>query len=160
MNLSTLKNNFNHRAEHMSLISQPPVSDCILQGSSQLILIMSLVKWKSLTCVRFCDPMDYIVHGVLQVRILEWVAVPFSRASSQLRDRTQVFCIVGRFFTSWATREARLNVVREVTIISISRNEKLSRGKAKYALHGHVTRYRWSKIQRQSNLRACCCCCC
>ena len=37
-----------------------------------------------------CDPMDYAVHGILQVRILEWVAFPFSRGSSQPRDQTQV----------------------------------------------------------------------
>ena len=52
------------------------------------------------------DPMDYTVHGILQARILEWVAFPFSRGSSQPRDQTQVSCIAGRFFTSWATREA------------------------------------------------------
>ena len=49
--------------------------------------------------------MDYTVHGIVQARILEWVAIPFSRGSSQPRDRTQVSCIAGRFFTSWATRE-------------------------------------------------------
>ena len=48
-----------------------------------------------------------IVHGILQVRILEWVAVPFSRGSSQPGDRTQVSRIAGRCFTLWATREAR-----------------------------------------------------
>ena len=53
-----------------------------------------------------CDPMDYIVHGILQVRILEWIAFPFSRGSFQPRDRTQVSHIAGKFFTSWATREA------------------------------------------------------
>ena len=47
-----------------------------------------------------------IVHGILQARILEWVAVPFSRGSSQARDQTQVYHIAGGFFTSWATREA------------------------------------------------------
>ena len=47
---------------------------------------------------------SYLV-GILQARILEWVAVPFSRGSSQSKDRTQVFCIAGGFFTSWATRE-------------------------------------------------------
>ena len=51
--------------------------------------------------------MDYTVHGILQARILEWVAFPFSSASSQPRDQTQVSCIAGRFFTSWATREAQ-----------------------------------------------------
>ena len=47
-----------------------------------------------------CDPVDYRVHGILQARILEWVTLPFSRGSPQLRDRTQVWCIAGRFFTS------------------------------------------------------------
>ena len=51
--------------------------------------------------------MDYTVHGILQARILEWVAFPFSRGSSQPRDQTQVSRITGRIFTSWATREAQ-----------------------------------------------------
>ena len=50
--------------------------------------------------------MDYKVHGILQARLLEWVAFPFSKVSSQPRDQTQVFCTAGGFFTSWATREA------------------------------------------------------
>ena len=49
--------------------------------------------------------MDYTVHGILQARIPEWVAFPFSRGSSRPRDQTQVFCIADGFFTSWATRE-------------------------------------------------------
>ena len=67
----------------------------------------SIVKWKSLNCFWLCLPMDYTVHGILQARILEWVAISFSRGSSQPRDQTQVFHITGRFFTNWATREAR-----------------------------------------------------
>ena len=60
-----------------------------------------------------CDPMDYnlpgsSVHGILQTRILEWVAVPFSRGSSWPRNGTQVSCIAGRFITVWPTREAWL----------------------------------------------------
>ena len=58
-------------------------------------------------CPTLCDPMDYAVHEILQARILDWVAFPFSRGSSQPRDGTQVSCIAGRFFTSWATREAQ-----------------------------------------------------
>ena len=50
--------------------------------------------------------MDYIVHGILQDRILEWVASPFSRASSQPRNGTQVSCIAGGVFTNWAIKEA------------------------------------------------------
>ena len=56
-----------------------------------------------------CDSVDYSpsgssVHGILQARILEWVAIPFSRGSSRPRDRTRVSCIAGGFFTVWATR--------------------------------------------------------
>ena len=51
--------------------------------------------------------MDYAVPGILQARILEWVAFPFSGGFSQLRDWTQVSHIAGRFFTSWTTREAQ-----------------------------------------------------
>ena len=46
------------------------------------------------------------VRGIYQARILEWVAVPFSRRSSQPRNQTRVSFIAGGFFTSWATREA------------------------------------------------------
>ena len=52
------------------------------------------------SCPTLCHPMDYIVHGIFQARILEWAAIPFSRGSSQSRDRNQVSCIAGRFFTS------------------------------------------------------------
>ena len=58
------------------------------------------VKRKSACCVPLCDPMDSTVYGILQARILEWVAFPFSKGSSQPRDRTQVSHIAGRFFTS------------------------------------------------------------
>ena len=54
------------------------------------------------SCLTLCDSVDYTVHGILQARILEWVAFPFSRGSSQPRDWTQVFRIAGRFFTTWA----------------------------------------------------------
>ena len=55
------------------------------------------------SCPTLCDPMNYTVHEIL-TRLLEWVAFSFSRGSSQPRDWTQVSCIAGRFFTSWATR--------------------------------------------------------
>ena len=58
-------------------------------------------------CPTVCDPMDYTVNGILQARILECVAVPFSRGSSWPRNRTQVPFIAGRVYTSWATREAQ-----------------------------------------------------
>ena len=52
------------------------------------------------SCPTLCNPVSYTVHGILQARILEWVAFPFFRESSQPRDRTQVSRIAGRFFTS------------------------------------------------------------
>ena len=64
------------------------------------------------SCLTLCNLMDCSlpgssVHGILQARVLEWVAISFSRGSSRPRDRTQVSCIAGRFFTNWANREAR-----------------------------------------------------
>ena len=67
------------------------------------------------SCPTLCDPIGsvvsnsvtpwgYTVYGILQDRIVEWVAFPFSRGSSQPRDPTQVSCIAGRFFTVRATR--------------------------------------------------------
>ena len=62
-------------------------------------------------CLTLCDPMDCSplgssVYGILQARILEWVAVPFSRGSSWPSDRSWVSCITGRFFTIWATEKS------------------------------------------------------
>ena len=61
------------------------------------------------SCPTLCDPVGYnlpgfSVHGILQARILDWVAIPFSRGSSWSRDWTWVSCIAGRFFTTWATQ--------------------------------------------------------
>ena len=52
------------------------------------------------SCPILCDPVNYSLPGSsLQARILEWVAIPFSRERSQPKDQTQVSCIAGRFFT-------------------------------------------------------------
>ena len=77
-------------------------------------VILIREKWKvkvTQSCPTLCDPMDCSpvgssVHGILQARVLEWVAVPFSRESSRPRDQTHVSLIAGGFFTVWATREA------------------------------------------------------
>ena len=82
---------------------------CFLKAMVKVIIIMP-VEWVKVAwlCVTLCDPVDCIgwPHGILQARILEWVAFPFSRGSSQPRDWTQVSHIAGGFFTSWAIREA------------------------------------------------------
>ena len=78
----------------------------IFQISSLNKFLLNMWKWKSFSNVwLFATPWT-TVHGILQARILEWVACPFSRGSSQPKDQTQVSCIAGGFFTSWATREA------------------------------------------------------
>ena len=63
--------------------------------------------------------MDYAVHGILQARIVEWVAFPIFRKSSQPRDQTQVSCIAGGFFTSWAS-ETLLEVKRSQNFVLFS----------------------------------------
>ena len=68
-------------------------------------------------CPTLCDPMDCSppgssAHGILQARILEWVAISFSRESSWPRNGTQVSCIIGRFFMVGATREAHFSYKR------------------------------------------------
>ena len=75
---------------------------------SSSVCMCLVTQW----CLNLCNPMDYIAHqvplsmGILQASVLEWVAMPSSRGSSQPRDWTQVSRIAGRFFTIWATREA------------------------------------------------------
>ena len=80
----------------------------------------NFMYWKSMkvkvaqSCLTLCSPMDYTLHGIPQVTILEWVAFSFSRGSSQPRDRTQVSCIAGGFFINWATREAHWTCISSV----------------------------------------------
>ena len=74
------------------------------------------VKWSEVAqlCPTLCDPMDCGLpgssfHGIFQARILEWVAISFSRGSSRPRDWTRVsHIIVSRRFTIWATREGHI----------------------------------------------------
>ena len=83
----------------------------VLQAATQCNKKLFVMEAGNLTLVQvkvkvaqsrptLCDPMDYTVNGILQARILGWIAFPFSRGSSQHRDGTQVSCIAGRFFPS------------------------------------------------------------
>ena len=68
-----------------------------------ILLAFVFLREVAQSCPTLCDPVDCSppgssVRGILQARILEWVAISFSRGSSRLRDRTQVSCIVGRCF--------------------------------------------------------------
>ena len=80
-----------------------------VQTTTQLYLFHMLAKWNELkisqSCLTLCDLMDYAIQGIIQARILKWVAFPFSRGSSQPRDWTQVSPTAGGFFTSWPTGE-------------------------------------------------------
>ena len=69
------------------------------------------------SCPTLCDPVDCSppgssVHGILQARILEWVAISFSKGSSRHRNQTQVSRIASRCFNLWATREAQSEVAQ------------------------------------------------
>ena len=71
--------------------------------------ISCVLVWVAQSCPTLCDCMDCSppgssVHGFLRARILEWVAIPFSRGSSWPGDQTQVFFTAGKFFTVWTTR--------------------------------------------------------
>ena len=66
--------------------------------------------------------MDNTVHGILKARILEWVAYPFSRGSSQTRNQTGVSCIAGGLFTDWATREPITRVLSSYVQIILKLN--------------------------------------
>ena len=75
---------------------------------SQIKWLLFFKKWEQ----NLSEPMDCSlpgssIHGILQARILEWVAISLSRGSSQPRDQTLVFRTSGRFFTIWATKAAR-----------------------------------------------------
>ena len=72
----------------------------LFEGNAMSLLGSYLKVKVTQSCPALCDPMDYTVYGILQDRILEWVAFLFSRGSSQPRDGTQVSLIAGRFFTS------------------------------------------------------------
>ena len=77
-------------------------------GAQEKKSVTEKVKMKVMQlCPTLCNPVDYTIHGDLQARLLEWVAVPFSGGSSQPRDQIQVFHIAGGFFTSFAIRETQ-----------------------------------------------------
>ena len=113
------------------LLDIQTVTDCTLRrptapfplpvpGHSQNVCLeysfLYVWKWSesvscSESCLTLCDPMDwsppgFSVYGILQARILGWVAIPVCTGSSRPKDQTQVSCIASGFFTVWATREA------------------------------------------------------
>jgi len=88
------------------LLSIIPSRFICVVGRSQKVEVLVAQSCPTLCNPLDCSPPGSSVHGILQARILEWVAIPFSRGSSCSRNQIWVSCIVGRFFTIWATREA------------------------------------------------------
>ena len=85
-----------------TLISEEQTACC--SGIQSFEILVSSSSESHLVVSDSCDPMvcslpGSSVHGILQARILEWVAISFSRGSSQSRNQTHVSCIAGRFFT-------------------------------------------------------------
>ena len=85
-------------------------------STSLLNHLLTISEWSEVpqSCPTLCDPMDCSlsgssIHGIFQARVLEWIAISFSRGSSWPRNWTRVSCIAGRCFTIWATREAPKN---------------------------------------------------
>ena len=102
--------------DHILKVEKQTLPDTLMErhvfniDEKQCLIIIFKVK-VSQSCPTLSDPMDCnlpgsSVHGILQARTLEWVAVSFSRESSQARDRTQVSRIAGGFFTIWNAQEA------------------------------------------------------
>ena len=90
---------------------------------------LSTERKVALSCWTLCDPVDYTVRGILYARILEWVAFPFSRRSSQPRDQTQVSHIAGGFFTSRATGKRKNTGVGNLSLMQqIFPTQELNRG--------------------------------
>ena len=103
-------------------------------------------KGKSLSCPTLCDPMDcslpgFSVHGIFQARVLEWVAISFSRGSSWPRDRTRVSHIVGRYFTHWATREAAKVFIKSSAVFKSGKDTTY-----KFEFKNHVSSY-WPSFE-------------
>ena len=72
--------------------------------STTNVMKVKVAQFVQLCDLTDCNPPVFSVHGFLQARILEWVAISYSRGSSWPRDQTQVSCIAGRLLTAWVTR--------------------------------------------------------
>ena len=93
----------------LKLISGSESSETLWSDSWPHLLELLKVKITQ-SCLTLWDPTDCSIpgssiHGIFQARVLEWVAIPFSRGSSWPRDHTQISRIVGRAFTIWTPRE-------------------------------------------------------
>ena len=112
-----------HNFPHHNL--SPECRVCVLFSRTAAAFLHTLVLcvWVIRSCPALCDPRDCSppgspVHGILQARILEWAAIPFSRGPSQSRDWTWVSCAAGILSTIWVTREAPLCIFAHLEIFT------------------------------------------
>ena len=89
------------------------------------------------------SPPGSSVHGILQARILQWVAISFSSGSSRPRDKTWVSYITGRFFTNWATREVQRTKAFSILLLSDTHN------------NNHPIWIRYLKMKRPIHIKVC-----
>ena len=97
----------NHRV-YMCFYTE--VSSCGVFFSLKQVKVLVTWSCPTLCNTRDCSPPVSSVHGILQARILKWVAIPFSRGFSWPRDWTLISHTAGRFLTMWFTREAHILV--------------------------------------------------
>ena len=124
---------------HALLINKGTVCGLLYHGCGPNTLCEVKVKVAQ-SCPTLCNPTDCTVHGILQARILEWVAYSFSRGSSRPRNRTGISCIAGRFFTSWAIREVIFHG-NEFTVLVLESLFKIF-----YLLLGYLVSFCFSTI--------------
>ena len=118
----------------VSILSFPaaePLIDFVLQIFYKVYIYIFPMIYNTTTqvtqlCPTLCASVDCClpgssVHGILQARLLEWVAISFSRRSSRPRDRTQVSHIAGRRFNLWATREAASTLMSPFFLLYLHR---------------------------------------
>ena len=91
----------------LMLVVFTKVLPALLSTNNPTVLVLVTQLCPTLRDPTDCSQPGSSVHGILQARVLEWVAIPFCRGSSQPRGGTQVSYIAGRFFTIWATRKAQ-----------------------------------------------------
>ena len=122
--------------------SFPQISLWNLQLRNSFLLCLVAQSCLTLADLMDCSPPGSSVHGILQARILEWVAMPSSRGSSQPRDQTQVSHIAGGFFTVWATRTPSESMTNAHSYLTVSIENDIT---GKYR--------QWSIITKRKNLQ-------
>ena len=110
--------------------SSPPHSELSLSLSSEKVLVTQ--SCPSLCYPMHCSPPGSSVHGISQARILEWVAISFSRGSSKPRDGTRVSCLTGRLFTT-ETLVKNPTAMWETWVWSLGWEDPLEKGMATYS---------------------------